>query len=212
MLKKAIYTALGLLMGLFLLNPTATFAVEGVEQTDEELMYITGEPETTTSEEEDATTYYEDYDWESAWNDLEESQIDTTYEELTDEEAAALGMFGLVFGGAMLVFALVAGLISYVYFSLTLMVTAKKLNMPKVWMAWVPIAQFFLLNNAAGLSSWMTLLWLIPGVNIFYATYVYVILSEKRGFNKWLGLLVLVPVVSWIYMGYLAWGEAKKVA
>lgn len=210
MFKKAIYTAVILLAGLFFMNPSFTYAVEGVEQTDEDLMYITGEPETTT--EDTPTTYYEDYDWESAWNELEEAQGTTNYEDLTEEEAAALGMFGVIFGGAMLFVSVILGLISYVYFSLTLMVTAKKLNVNNTWLAWVPIANLFLANKAAGLNAWMTLLWIIPFANIVYGTYVYMMLSEKRGFNKWLGLLMWVPVANIVFPGYLAWGEPKKVA
>lgn len=210
MLKKAIYTAVILLAGLFMMNPSFTYAVEGVEQTDEDLMYITGEPETTT--DDTPTTYYEDYDWESAWNELEDAQTSTNYEELTDEEAPALGAFIVAFGGVMLVVGGITLVISYIFFSLTLMVTAKKLNMDKTWMAWVPVGHFFYLNKAAGLNPWMTLLWIVPGVNFVYLVYVYMLLSEKRGFNKWLGLLMLVPMVNWIYMGYLAWGEANKTA
>ncbi|HVX92698.1 MAG TPA: DUF5684 domain-containing protein [Candidatus Dojkabacteria bacterium] len=125
----------------------------------------------------------------------------------TSAEDAAAAAVGLLFGGVFLVVGLVFALVGYIYSGLTLMATAQKLNVPNAWLAWIPLANLYLMTQCAGLSPWTMLLILVPFVNFIYAVYVYMKISERRGFNQLLGLLILVPVANLIWMGVLAWGK-----
>jgi hypothetical protein len=124
--------------------------------------------------------------------------------EIYTEDLMFLGIFGVVWA---LMF-----IPMYIYYALSLMTIAKKLNVPNAWLAWIPIANIVLFFQCAGLSPWLTILMLIPGLNIIgliFMVYGYMKIAERRGFQSWLGLLIIVPVVGFIIPGYLAWAEAK---
>ncbi len=128
---------------------------------------------------------------------------DTTSSDMTGAEAAAA--FAIIAG--------VWGIIMlpiYIYFALTLMVTAKKVGLKNGWFAWIPILQIVLLFQTAGLSPWLFLLTFVPFVNVIVLVYAYMKIAERRGFESWLGILIILPIAQLIVPGYLAWGEAPK--
>ena len=103
----------------------------------------------------------------------------------------------------------------YIYTSLALMTIAKKTNTPNAWLAWIPIANLYLMMEIAG-ARWWTLLvvlfgWLIPFVGALLG--IAVILTWWHGIAKarnkpgWLGLLMIIPIVNLVILGYLAWSE-----
>ncbi|KKR05970.1 MAG: hypothetical protein UT34_C0001G0010 [candidate division WS6 bacterium GW2011_GWF2_39_15] len=204
MLKKMLCAAVIGLFALGLFSPMTVYAEDVV---DDAVLYNTQDDTTTSTD--DSYNYDWETEWNTTWNDLNNTETTT---DLTDEEAAALGVFATMFGGAMLVISLVFALAGYIYYSLTLMVTAKKLNVPNTWMAWVPIANVFLAIKCADQRAWTFLLFLVPLVNLGYAIYIYMKIAERRGFQSWLGLLMLVPIANIILPGYLAWAEPKKSA
>ncbi|MBI2356967.1 hypothetical protein HYV12_02885 [Candidatus Dojkabacteria bacterium] len=206
MLKRAIYGAVICLLSVILLSPTQAFAIEDT-QTDEDVILY--DSENTTTPEDDANLYDSEYDWESAWNELGTgTDTNVNSQDLTDEELEALGVFGFLFGTVFIVISSVVLLVSYVYSALTLSVTAKKLNVPNPWTAWVPFLNFYTMIQCAGISPW-NLLWL--AVAPVFVVYVYMKIAQRRGFEQWLGILMLVPIAQIIVPGYLAWGEPKKV-
>ncbi len=125
-----------------------------------------------------------------------------------------LGASGLASGilafGAI---ALVALLAIYLYVAFALMAMAKRTNTPNGWLAFIPIANVYLMTQIAGLSGWYTLgllLGLIPVVGWIALSALFVFIFWKIAENLkrpgWWGLLQLVPVVNLIMIGVMAWG------
>ena len=154
----------------------------------------------------DETTWDDDDFWVTSDNDdlmdWDYNYSTTTSDMTGTEAAAALAIIGGIWAIIMLPL--------YVYFALTLMVTAKKVGLKNGWFAWIPILQIILLFQTAGLSPWMFLLTFIPFVNIIVLVYAYMKIAERRGFESWLGILIILPIANLIIPGYLAWGEAPK--
>ncbi len=154
-------------------------------------------------------------EWESAWEEYDESawgddfwSTGTTY-----EYGADIGEEGFL--AALAIVIVIWGIIFlplHIYLALTLMVTAKKLDVKNAWLAWVPIINFILVFKCAGLSPWLFLLMFIPFINIIVAIFAYMKIAERRGFESWLGILIILPIANLIIPGYLAWGEPPKKA
>jgi len=110
-------------------------------------------------------------------------------------------------GGVMLLFVVVLGLAAYVYMSLALSTIATKTGTPNPWLAWIPIANIFLMLGVAKKPMWWFLLFLIPLVNIVIAIMVWMAVAEARGKPNWWGVLMIVPLVNLVVPGYLAWAD-----
>lgn len=108
-------------------------------------------------------------------------------------------MFGTTF---FLFFAVI-----YVYMALALMTIATKTNTPNGWLAWIPIANLFLMLTIAQKPAWWIVLCLIPLVNIVIFIIVWMAIAEARHKPNWWGILMLVPLVNFIVPGYLAWSD-----
>jgi hypothetical protein len=114
-------------------------------------------------------------------------------------KAAVAGVMVLVF---LVIFAAL-----YVYTSLAVQTIAKKTNTENAWLAWIPIANIFLMLNIAKKPLWWFILCLIPFVNIVILIIVWMAIAEARSKPSWWGILVIVPVVNLIVFGYLAWAD-----
>jgi hypothetical protein len=126
--------------------------------------------------------------------------------------AAALGQesnspASAALAGAMLLFFLGVGLVAYVYFSLATQTIANKTSTPNAWLAWVPIANVFLMLGIAKKPMWWFILFLIPLANIVIAVIVWMAIAEARNKPNWWGILTIVPVANLIVPGYLAWAD-----
>jgi len=108
-------------------------------------------------------------------------------------------MFGTTF---FLFFAVI-----YVYMALALMTIATKTNTPNGWLAWIPIANLFLMLTIAQKPAWWFVLCLIPLVNIVIFIILWMAIAEARHKPNWWGILMLVPLVNFIVPGYLAWSD-----
>jgi hypothetical protein len=113
----------------------------------------------------------------------------------------------LALSGIMLMFVLVLGLGSYIYLSLALQTIANKTATANAWLAWIPIANLFLLLSVAKKPLWWFLLFLIPLVNLIILIMVWMAVAEARHKPNWWGILLIVPVVNIIVPGYLAWAD-----
>jgi len=98
-------------------------------------------------------------------------------------------------------------LIIYVYMAFCLMTIAKKTNTPNGWLAWIPIANAYLMCKIAGKPGWWLILLLIPFVNIVIGIIVWMGIAKARNKPDWLGILILVPIVNIFIPGYLAFSE-----
>ncbi len=109
--------------------------------------------------------------------------------------------------GVMLFFVLVVGLAAYVYMSLALQTIADKTGTANSWLAWIPIANMFLMLSIAKKPMWWFILFLVPLVNIVIAIMVWMAVAEARGKPNWWGILMIIPVANLIIPGYLAWAD-----
>ncbi len=112
-------------------------------------------------------------------------------------------MFTGMFGTAFFVFVIAA----YIYVSLALMTIAKKTSTPNDWLAWIPIANVFLMLQIARKPLWWFILCLIPLVNIVIFILIWMAIAEARHKPSWWGILFIVPVLNLIVPGYLAWSD-----
>lgn len=120
----------------------------------------------------------------------------------------AAGAAFAIFGGIML-FLLVIFLIVYIYMAICLMKMAHKTNTGNAWMAWIPIANAFLMLMIAKKPLWWFILFLIPFVNIVITILVWMAIAKELGKPEWLGVLMIVPVANIIVPGYLAFSNSS---
>ncbi len=111
----------------------------------------------------------------------------------------------------------------YVYSALALMAIAKKTNTEPAYLAWIPVANMYLLSKIAGMPWWPMLLmigFVIPILNIFFgiAFMVFVFIWYWKIFERldrpgWWVLLNLIPlagaVIFLVLLGVAAWSKAK---
>jgi hypothetical protein len=109
-------------------------------------------------------------------------------------------------GGFILIFWLFF-LAMYAYTAFALMTIAQKTNTENGWLAWIPIANVFLMCNIAKKPVWWIILCLIPLVNIVIFILLWMGIAEARNKPNWWGIMVIVPVMNLIMPGYLAWAD-----
>lgn len=110
-------------------------------------------------------------------------------------------------GGAAMVVLLFICLAAYIYMSLALQTIANKTSTPNAWLAWIPIANIFLMLQIAKKPLWWFILCLIPLVNIIIIIMIWMGIAEARGKPNWWGILMIVPIANLIVPGYLAWAD-----
>ncbi len=117
------------------------------------------------------------------------------------------GVPSAAFSGFVLLCFLVFGGAAYVYISLALQTIATKTGTENAWLAWIPIANIFLMLMVAKKPLWWLILFFIPLVNLVMAIIVWMAVAEARGKPNWWGILMIVPFVGLIVPGYLAWAD-----
>jgi hypothetical protein len=103
---------------------------------------------------------------------------------------------------------LLLGLALYVYFAFFLMVLARKTDTDHSWLAWIPIANLYLMCAIARRSPLWMLLLLVPVVNILAFLVLWSSIARVRGKPGWIGLLMIVPGVNLLVPPYLAAGAS----
>jgi len=105
----------------------------------------------------------------------------------------------------------------YIYFAFALMTIAKKLKVPNEWLAFIPIANIYLMTKMAKTSPWLTLsvlLVFIPFIGGLILTvvmlYLWYKIAEAIKRPGWWGILVVVPLVNIVILGIMAWGKEKS--
>ena len=119
---------------------------------------------------------------------------------------AALTAMALVF---LLIFLAV-----YIYSALALMAIAKKTKTPNGWLAWIPIANIFLIIQIAKQPWWhifALLLYFIPAVGglafLVVSAFWWWKVAESIKRVGWQGILMVIPIVNLIMIGVFAWGK-----
>ncbi|MFC1969307.1 DUF5684 domain-containing protein [Chloroflexota bacterium] len=100
-----------------------------------------------------------------------------------------------------------ASIVVYLWIAFCVQTIAKKTNTPNEWLAWIPIANVYLLCKMAGRSVWWTLAVFVPLLNIVMMIIWWWSVAEKRNKPGWLGISMIVPVVNLIVLGILAFSE-----
>ena len=102
----------------------------------------------------------------------------------------------------------------YIYMSLCLQMIAKKTNHSRSWLAWIPIANLFLMCKVAGLRYWWMLgilFAVIPFLGallvLAWSGYIWYKIAVARHKPGWVGILVIIPLVNLVIMGYLAFTD-----
>ncbi len=109
---------------------------------------------------------------------------------------------------------LLIGLIVYIYVALALKAIAKKTKTKQAWLAWIPIANVYLLIKIGGAPPW-TLLLLLLGivpfigqiVSLGLVVYWWWLAAEACKRPGWWGIMMLIPIVNFVVIGMLAWGK-----
>lgn len=117
------------------------------------------------------------------------------------------GALPAALAGTMLMFFLVICLAAYVYVALALQTIATKTSTENAWLAWIPIANIFLMLSIAKKPMWWFVLCLIPLVNAVILIMVWMAVAEARHKPNWWGILTVVPVANILVPGYLAWSD-----
>lgn len=116
---------------------------------------------------------------------------------------ALSGMFLLIF------------FVLYVYLAFALMTIAKKTKTANAWLAWIPIANLYLMTQIAGVPWWTFLIAIAAGFVPFIGGFVMSALviwwwwkiAEARKKPGWISLLLLLPIVNFIVIGVIAWSD-----
>jgi hypothetical protein len=131
------------------------------------------------------------------------------YLNIFSSELGAAGLLTIIFASVVYVLVLIG---VYVYFALALMTIANKTKTKNAWLAWIPIANIYLMTQIAKLKGWWTLailLSVIPivgglaflGISIWW----WWLIAERRKKPGWWGILMAIPIVNLIIIGILAW-------
>lgn len=109
---------------------------------------------------------------------------------------------------------LIITIVVYIYFAIALMTIAKKTKTPNGWLAFVPIANIYLMTQIAGLPAWYTLAILLPIIPLLGGLAMLVVMvyfwwKIAEAINKpgWWGILIIIPIVNLIIIGIMAWGK-----
>jgi len=117
--------------------------------------------------------------------------VQTGFETFGGDAALVGGIVGML--AAALLFTVIVGIALYIYTAFAMMVIAQKLNYDKAWLAWIPIANYFLLPILAKKHWALGFLFFIPIVNLVMAIIWLWNIFEQR---KYPGYLALIPIAS----------------
>lgn len=117
-----------------------------------------------------------------------------------DAAAAAGGAFGGLIG-------LLFGIVAYVFGSYCFQKIYQRLGMENAWLAWVPIANNWIMYRAGDQSGWWIVGLFIPFVNfvaLIFLIIAFVNIFQKLGKSPWMILLFIIPIVNFWLMYHLA--------
>ncbi len=127
----------------------------------------------------------------------------------------ALGLVGSTgFPIGLLVFFIVFGLFTYIFWAYCLMKQAQRLGADNTWFAFIPILYLWLMCDMGDRDSSWFIIMLITSFCCGIIALVMMILimmdvAEKLGFENWWGLLLLVPIFNYYVMYKLAFTEPR---
>ena len=132
------------------------------------------------------------------------------FEDMFGNYAGMMALFGAMAGAMIFVFLAV-----YVYSAIALMTIAKKTKTKNPWLAWIPIANVYLLTQIAKKEWWYTLIILLAPIvplvgglaSMAAAIWMFWRIAEMRHKPAWISLLMIIPLVNLVILGVLAWTD-----
>ncbi len=113
------------------------------------------------------------------------------------------GIFGLLFTSV----GIVSSLVFYILFTIPLYIMGKKTSNEYAWLAFVPIANAWLMCNIAGKDWWWLLVNFVPFIGTFiFLAVVGMGLAETFDLEPMIGLVMIVPLINILFLYYLAFG------
>ena len=109
-------------------------------------------------------------------------------------------------------------LLLYIYSAICLQIIAKKTGQHPAWMAWIPVANLFLMCKIGKLDyKWLLLLLVsfVPLIGtffgpicvLFWTAFAWYKIAIARGKEGWIGAITIIPVIGLFTMGYLAFSR-----
>ena len=95
----------------------------------------------------------------------------------------------------------------YIWLALCLYIIANKTNTPNALLAWIPIANIYLMCKITREPGWWTILFFIPLINLVILIIVWMGIARVRNQPSWLGILMIIPGVNLIIPGVFAFSE-----
>jgi hypothetical protein len=96
----------------------------------------------------------------------------------------------------------VIALVIYLAVAFSLYIIAKKVNEPNEWLAFIPIAQYYLLAKLSGHQGWMLILLFVPILNLIFIIMFFSGLSKRGGYG--IGMTIGSIFLPFIFLPILA--------
>ena len=125
------------------------------------------------------------------------------------ESSSRLSAIGLA-GPKLLIAALGALLLFYLFHCYCCMLICQKTGKPPSLLIWLPVVQLFPLLRAAGMSAWWFLAYFVPVLNLVPLIVWPFAIAKARGKSVWVGLLLLLPVTNLFALLYLAFSGGNS--
>jgi uncharacterized membrane protein YhaH (DUF805 family) len=137
---------------------------------------------------------------------LTKNNNETQWKELDMNETANSAV-GAGMSAAAILIALLFGLAIYVFFCFCAKRICEKCDVTPGVLIWIPIVQLVPMLQAAKMSVWMIILFLIPLVNLIVWVIMWVKICQALGKSGWLVILLFIPIANLIFIPYLAFSE-----
>lgn len=103
------------------------------------------------------------------------------------------------------------GIAVYIFTAIPIFVTAYKSQHPYSWLAFVPLANLWLMLDMADKSVFWIVLFFIPYVQFIAYALVWMAIAENTNKPSWLGILMVIPVVNLAVAYYMAFYEPSDI-
>ena len=101
-------------------------------------------------------------------------------------------------------------LIFYLVEFIPVFVIAKKSGHEYAWLAFVPIANLWLLCDMADMEVWFIIILLVPYIDYLFLGVIWWRIAENTNKPGWIGLLMLIPLVNLAVGYYIAFAEGVR--
>ena len=95
----------------------------------------------------------------------------------------------------------------YIYPAICFQRIARKSQTEPSWLAWIPLANLYLICRLARTPWWWILLCFIPLVGAFFCLMMLSRVPRVLGVTGLERFFIIVPLVNFVYLGYLAFRQ-----